>query len=68
MLFRSIQSATAPDQMTGGLLPYRAAAFAGFGLVALAGLAHLMNLFLLYTTAEPEEYVVPGQSAPAAAH
>ena len=63
-----IQSATEPDQMTGGLLPYRIAAFGGFGLVALAGLAHLVSLFLLYTTAEPEEYVVPGQSAPAAAH
>jgi len=26
-----------------------------------------VNLFLLYTTAEPEEYVVPGGAAPAAA-
>lgn len=62
-----LQSGTAADQMGPGLLPYRVAAFAGFGLVALAGLAHLVNLFLLYTTAEPEAYVVPGQAAPAAA-
>ena len=61
-------SGTPPDEAAAGLLPYRAAAFAGFGLVALAGLAQLVNLFLLYTTAEPEEYVVPGQAAPAAAH
>jgi hypothetical protein len=63
-----LQSAAAPEEMSAGLLPYRVLALGGFGLVALAGLAHLVNLFLLYTTAEPEEYVVPGQSAPAAAH
>ncbi|MCA1587493.1 MAG: cbb3-type cytochrome c oxidase subunit I [Chloroflexi bacterium] len=63
-----LQAAALPEQMSAGLLPYRVLAFGGFGLVALAGLAHLVNLFLLYTTAEPEEYVVPGQSAPAAAH
>lgn len=62
-----LQSGTVADELNAGLLPYRAAAFAGFGLVALAGLAHMVNLFLLYTTAEPEEYVVPGQAAPAAA-
>ncbi|MGZ8563062.1 MAG: cbb3-type cytochrome c oxidase subunit I [Candidatus Limnocylindria bacterium] len=62
-----IQSLAAPDQMTAGLMPDRVAAFLGFGLAALAGPAHLVNLFLLYTTAAPEEYVVPGQVAPAAA-
>lgn len=62
-----LRSATPPDQIAAGLLPYRVAAFAAFGLVALAGLAHLVNLFLLYTTAEPEQYVVPGQVAPAVA-
>ena len=61
-------SATPPEQAAAGLLPYRVAAFLAFGLVALAALAHLVNLFLLYTTAEPEAYVVPGQAAPAAAH
>jgi hypothetical protein len=62
-----LRSATPPDQVAAGLLPYRVAAFLAFGLVALAGLAHLVNLFLLYTTAEPEEYVVPGAGAPAVA-
>lgn len=61
------QSGAPAEEMNAAALPYRVAAFAGFGLVALAGLAHLVNLFLLYTTAEPEEYVVPGQAAPAAA-
>lgn len=42
-------------------------AFAGFGLVALAGLAMLANLFLMYTSARPVAYVVPGQPAPAGA-
>lgn len=62
-----LQSGAGPDQIGPGLLPYRVVAFLGFGLVALAGLAHMLNLFLLYTTAEPEQYVVPGQAAPAAA-
>jgi len=60
-------SGGAADATNAELLPYRVAAFLCFGLVALAGLAHLVNLFLLYTTAEPEEYVVPGGAAPAAA-
>ena len=42
-------------------------ALAGFGLVALAGLAMLANLFLMYTSARPVAYVVPGQPAPAGA-
>lgn len=62
-----LASGGAADATSAELLPYRGAAFLGFGLVALAGLAHLANLFLLYTTAEPEEYVVPGSAAPAAA-
>lgn len=62
-----LQSGGVADEMNPAVLPYRVGALAGFGLVALAGLAHLANLFLLYTTAEPEEYVVPGQAAPAAA-
>ncbi len=46
---------------------YRAIAFLGFGLVALAGLAFLGNLFLMYTSGERIEYLVPGQPAAAAA-
>jgi hypothetical protein len=36
--------------------------------VALGSLALLTNLFMIYTTAEPVEYVLPGQPAPAAGH
>ena len=46
---------------------YRAVVFLGVGMVALAGLAFLTNLFLMYTSGEPADYAVPGQSAPAAA-
>ena len=58
---------TAPDAVDAGLMIYRAIAFLGFGMVALAGLALLTNLFLMYTSGEPADYAVPGQSAPAAA-
>lgn len=58
---------TAADALGGELLIYRGIAFASFGLVALAGLALLLDVFLAYTTAEPIEYVVPGQTATAAA-
>jgi cytochrome c oxidase cbb3-type subunit 1 len=59
---------TPPDEVGAQLLIYRAIAFGAFGLVALGGLALLVNLFLLYTTAEPVEYVLPGQPATAAGH
>ncbi len=59
---------SAPDQVAVALTPYRVAAFMGFGLVALGGLAMLVNLFLMYTSGEPVEYVVPGQAAAAAGH
>jgi len=49
------------------LLPYRVIGFLGFGLVALGSLTTLANLFLMYTSGEPAEYAVPGQSATAAA-
>ena len=58
---------TPPEAVTEGLLVYRAVALAGLGLVALAGLAFVANLFLLYTSGRPLEYVVPGSAAPAAA-
>ncbi len=61
-------AAAAPEQMTAALAPYRAVAFLGFGLVALGAVAMLVNLFLLYTSGEPVEYVVPGQAATAAGH
>lgn len=55
------------DVVASGLLPYLVGAFLGIGLAALGGLASLVNLFLAYTSAAPAEYIVPGQSAPAAA-
>ena len=58
----------APDQVAVALAPYRIAAFLGFGLVALGGLAMLANLFLMYTSGDPVEYVVPGQTATAVGH
>lgn len=58
---------TAPEAIDAALLFYRIPAFMGMGLVALAGLALLVNLFLMYTSGEPADYVIPGQAAPAAA-
>ena len=48
------------------LIVYRAFALAGLRpRRALAGLALLANLFLMYTSGEPVDYVVPGQPAAA---
>jgi cbb3-type cytochrome oxidase subunit 1 len=58
---------TAPDAIAAGVIAYRAIALLGVGMVALAALAFLVNLFLLYTAGEVVEYVVPGQPAAAAA-
>jgi cytochrome c oxidase cbb3-type subunit I len=62
-----IASGATPDVLATELLIYRVIGFAGFGLVALAGLAMLVNMFLLYTTAEPAQYAAPVGSASAAA-
>ena len=62
-----LASGTAAEDLSAALLPYRVAGFLGFGLVALAGLSTLINLFLIYTSGEPAEYTVPGQAATAAA-
>ena len=64
-----IAGGATPDALSAELLIYRAIAFAGFGLVALSGIAMLVNMFLMYTTAEPAQYVAPvgSTSAPAAA-
>jgi cytochrome c oxidase cbb3-type subunit 1 len=60
---------TPPDAIGGTLLVYRAVALLGAGMVALAGLAFLTNLFLMYTSAERVDYVAPGPSpATAAGH
>lgn len=60
------QGAT-PEVVAAGIMPYLIVAFGGIGLAALGGLAALANMFRAYTSAAPAEYVVPGQSAPAAA-
>jgi cytochrome c oxidase cbb3-type subunit 1 len=52
------QSAPA-DQIQATLLPFRMAAAGGLGLWALAGLALLVSLFLMYTSARPANYIVP---------
>jgi cytochrome c oxidase cbb3-type subunit 1 len=58
---------TAPEAIDAALVFYRVPAFLGMGLVALAGLAMLANLFLMYTSGEPADYAIPGQAASAAA-
>jgi cytochrome c oxidase cbb3-type subunit 1 len=63
----SLAAGTPPADIAAQLQPYRVLAFLGWGLVALAGLAMLVNLFLLYTSGEPAEYAVPGSTAPATA-
>ena len=46
----SLAAGTPPADIAAQLQPYRVLAFLGSGLVALAGLAMLVNLFLLYTS------------------
>ncbi|MGH2402172.1 MAG: cbb3-type cytochrome c oxidase subunit I [Candidatus Limnocylindria bacterium] len=55
------------DAVDQGVLAYRALAFLGFGMVALASLASVVNLFLMYTAGARAEYTVPGGSTAAAA-
>jgi cytochrome c oxidase cbb3-type subunit 1 len=62
-----LAAGTAPDAVDQGVFIYRAIAFLGLGMVALAGLAFLTNLFLMYTSGERVEYAVPEQSAAATA-
>ena len=62
-----LSQGVAADALGAGVAPYRVVAFLGFGMVALAGLAMVVNLFLLYTSGEPAEYAVPDASAAVAA-
>jgi cbb3-type cytochrome oxidase subunit 1 len=57
----------APEDVAAGIMPYLIVAFGGVGLAGLGALAALANMFRAYTSAAPAEYLVPGQSAPAAA-
>jgi len=58
------QAATA-DEIQSTLTWFWLAGAAGLGLVALGGLASLVSLFLMYTTARRAEYAV-AQESPAA--
>lgn len=50
-------------QVTSTLTWFRLVAGAGLGLAALGGLAALVSLFMLYTTARPADYAVGAGSA-----
>ncbi|MDQ2933443.1 MAG: cbb3-type cytochrome c oxidase subunit I [Chloroflexota bacterium] len=54
-----LTQSAAPDQIDATLLPFRVAAAGGLGLWALAGLALLVSLFLMYTSARSAQYVLP---------
>lgn len=45
-----LRQAAAQDAIAAALIPYRSGAFLGLGLVALAGLATIVNLFLMYSS------------------
>jgi cytochrome c oxidase cbb3-type subunit 1 len=59
-----LADAASADAVSGTLIWFWGAAGAGIGLVALGGLASLVNVFLMYTSGPLAEYVVP--PAPAA--
>lgn len=62
-----IAQGTTPEDLDAQLVVYRAAALGAFGLVALGGLAMVIDLFLMYTSGEPIAYNTPGQPAAAGA-
>ncbi|HEX2884369.1 MAG TPA: hypothetical protein VHQ42_07330, partial [Candidatus Limnocylindria bacterium] len=62
-----LAQAAGEEGIDAGLLGYRVAALLGVGLLALGGLATVVNLFAAYTSAERADYAIPGQSATASA-
>lgn len=52
-----------PDAIRGTLMWFDGVAGIGFGLLALAGLAFLVELFLIYTSAPRAAYAVPPQTS-----
>ncbi|HEX2142536.1 MAG TPA: cbb3-type cytochrome c oxidase subunit I [Candidatus Limnocylindria bacterium] len=56
------------EEITATLQWFWYGAFAGLGLAALGGLAALVNLFVMYTTARRAEYAPVGTPAAAAGH
>lgn len=64
-----VRDGATADQVDGLLFWFRLVAGAGIGLVALAALLAVLNLFLMYTGARRADYAVVGEAAAApAAH
>ncbi|MEO5985488.1 MAG: cbb3-type cytochrome c oxidase subunit I [Candidatus Limnocylindria bacterium] len=63
-----VSQGTPPPDIASGVLVYRAVAFLGFGMVAMAGMALVVNLFLMYTSGQSADYTVPGEAATAPGH
>ena len=61
-----VAEAAAGDVIQATLAWYWLVAGAGLGLAALAGLAALVSLFVMYTSARRAEYAIGPESAPAA--
>jgi cytochrome c oxidase cbb3-type subunit I len=60
----SLLAQAAPaDQITGTLFWFRLVLGAGLGLWGLAALVETLNVFLMYTSARPADYVVVGEAA-----
>lgn len=55
------------EAVSAGVFWYRAVALVGLGMIALSALSLVANLFLVYTSGEPADYVVPGQAGATAA-
>jgi cytochrome c oxidase cbb3-type subunit I len=62
-----LRDGAAPDAIAGTMRWFLGAAGAGIGLIGLGGLAVVVNLFLVYTSAPRAEYAVVEQGTGAAA-
>ncbi len=59
---RLLAGGAAIDAVDGTLIWFRGAAGAGIGLLALGGLAALVNLFLMYTSGRLADYALPADA------
>ena len=64
---RLVADGATADAIDGTLIWFRGAAGAGIGLLALGGLAAVVNLFLMYTSGRLTDYAVPAEPAGAIA-
>ena len=62
-----VAGGAAADKIDGTLFWFRLVLGAGIGLTSLAALIVNLNVFLMYTSARPAQYVVVGEAAAAAA-